>query len=182
MNISKSLRVLVWTTYIGEGEGSFICVCGSKITPLSFEVGHVQASSKKGTNDISNLRPICSICNKSMGTTNMRNFFHKLGKDVDAHYVKSEEIINIYTDEPMEEGEELTEYRQLQKKAKDIGIRANYSKDVLQDLLNKHEGGEKIDPAHLTVSARGKFVPVAAGGGGMLLGCIIGWIIGHYMG
>jgi hypothetical protein len=37
------------------------------VTPFTFEVGHNVPRSKGGTDNLDNLRPICSSCNKSMG-------------------------------------------------------------------------------------------------------------------
>jgi 5-methylcytosine-specific restriction endonuclease McrA len=41
---------------------------------MDFEVGHILAVSNGGNDEISNLRPICSVCNKSMGSKNMREY------------------------------------------------------------------------------------------------------------
>jgi hypothetical protein len=40
----------------------------------TFECGHVYAQSETGNDDISNLRPICSDCNKKQGTQSMYDF------------------------------------------------------------------------------------------------------------
>ena len=46
-----------------------------------FEVGHVVSVHNNGDLSIENLRPICSLCNKSMSTRNMLEFIkeQKLG-------------------------------------------------------------------------------------------------------
>jgi uncharacterized protein VirK/YbjX len=74
--ISRALKVKCWDTYIGVNIGKAKCLCcsHSDITQHNFECGHVIAESKGGTLDISNLRPICNVCNSSMGTTNMEEF------------------------------------------------------------------------------------------------------------
>ena len=41
---------------------------------MSFHCGHVIAEKNGGSIEITNLRPICQICNSSMGTTNMDVF------------------------------------------------------------------------------------------------------------
>ncbi len=74
--ISKTLRRTVWNKHIGEDIGKAKCMCCNMtdISQLNFECGHVVAEAKGGSIDIANLRPICSSCNKSMGTVNMDNF------------------------------------------------------------------------------------------------------------
>ena len=80
-NIPAALRRTVWNTHIGEDIGSTECYvgCKSKITQLTFECGHVEAESKGGLTTIDNLRPICSSCNRSMGTRNMHDFMKTFG-------------------------------------------------------------------------------------------------------
>ena len=50
--------------------GNCFC-CQDEIDSKHFECGHVIAKSKGGDTSIDNLRPVCSLCNKSMGTKNM---------------------------------------------------------------------------------------------------------------
>ena len=73
---SKCIRREVWNHYIGEEHGTHACFC-CDITVMSqflFEVGHVVSVHNNGDLSIENLRPICSLCNKSMGTRNMLEF------------------------------------------------------------------------------------------------------------
>jgi len=74
--ITHSLRVACWNKYIGEEVGRTTCLCckSTFITQLNFHCGHVIAEAVGGTINIDNLRPICSSCNSSMGTTNMHEF------------------------------------------------------------------------------------------------------------
>lgn len=71
--IPKSLRFQVWSTYIGDSIARTKCFCCNNIDiiQLHFECGHVIAESRGGPTTVDNLRPICSICNKSMGNKNM---------------------------------------------------------------------------------------------------------------
>jgi hypothetical protein len=80
-NIPAALRRTVWNTYIGEDIGSTECYvgCKTKISQLTFECGHVEAESKGGFTIVENLRPICSSCNRSMGTRNMHDFMKTFG-------------------------------------------------------------------------------------------------------
>ena len=79
--IPKSVRTHVWDLYIGSHINEHRCLCCKKtlIKNTYFEVGHVLSERDGGTLEISNLRPICSVCNHSMGCTNMVDFVKKYG-------------------------------------------------------------------------------------------------------
>jgi 5-methylcytosine-specific restriction endonuclease McrA len=74
--IPQAVRNAVWNTYIGVNKGEDRCFvgCGEPITKSNFECGHIHAEAKGGPTDLENLRPICSACNKSIGTRNMEDF------------------------------------------------------------------------------------------------------------
>jgi 5-methylcytosine-specific restriction endonuclease McrA len=80
-SIPKKVRELVWKRHAGLN-GSLPCMCckTQTITPFNFVAGHVQAAHLGGSMAVDNLRPICSLCNTSMGTTNMDAFIlrHRL--------------------------------------------------------------------------------------------------------
>ncbi len=69
-HISKSLRSLVWDKDVGLDKGYTMCLCGIKIYQVNFECGHIIPHSKGGETVLNNLRPICGMCNKSMGNVN----------------------------------------------------------------------------------------------------------------
>jgi len=79
--ISKALKTKVWHKYIGKELGIHKCLCCNNIdiNQLDFECGHILAKTNGGKNIIENLRPICGICNKSMGTTHMFEFMEQNG-------------------------------------------------------------------------------------------------------
>jgi 5-methylcytosine-specific restriction endonuclease McrA len=79
--IPAKVRNDVWNTYIGDGIAQHKCLSCKKTTirNIEFECGHVISEAKNGGQEITNLRPICSSCNKSMGTTNMIDFVKKHG-------------------------------------------------------------------------------------------------------
>ncbi len=81
INIPAAVRRTVWNTYIGEEIGLTECYvgCKTKISQMTFECGHVEAESKGGLTIVENLRPICSSCNRSMGTRNMHDFMKTFG-------------------------------------------------------------------------------------------------------
>ena len=75
------MRDSIWNHYIGEDINKHRCLCCKKvlITNRKFEVGHVISVKEGGTDEINNLRPICSPCNHSMGTKNMIEFVKTYG-------------------------------------------------------------------------------------------------------
>ena len=82
--IPKVLRISVWDRYIGKDKRSILClVCSAnKIDCMQgWEAGHVIPESKGGETVIENLRPICSMCNRSMGNMDMRDFCKKYYPD-----------------------------------------------------------------------------------------------------
>lgn len=74
--IPKSLKKLVWDTWIGPSEGQALCKCceNQEIRQIDFHCGHILAERHGGTNTVENLWPICSQCNLSMGTMNLYEF------------------------------------------------------------------------------------------------------------
>ena len=67
-NISSSKRESLWINTFGENFVGKCYCCEFKITPFRFEVGHNKAKCHGGNNEIDNLRCICTLCNRSMGT------------------------------------------------------------------------------------------------------------------
>ena len=77
--IPKVVRQNVWNTYIGEysGKGKCFCCNYTELTSFQFECGHVISEYNGGDVNIANLRPICSLCNKSIGKKNMVEYMTK---------------------------------------------------------------------------------------------------------
>jgi len=75
-HIHKSLKNKVWEETYGTECGKHECYigCGKMISQGDFECGHIMAESKGGPTNRSNLKPICSQCNKSMGTMNLEEY------------------------------------------------------------------------------------------------------------
>ena len=80
--IPKALREQVWLTHMGKKYDSkcHISWCKNRITVFDFQSGHNIPESKGGVTDISNLRPICSRCNLSMGDSYTIDEWTKLSK------------------------------------------------------------------------------------------------------
>jgi hypothetical protein len=76
--IPKTLKELVWKTYIGD-EFKYLCtICNNKeITPFAFECAHVEPEINGGLTILENLRTVCRLCNSSMYTMNMIDFCMK---------------------------------------------------------------------------------------------------------
>jgi len=73
--IPKKLRSDLWIKYCGEKyNGKCYVNPNHKVTIDSFHCGHVKAVKNGGTNNIDNLRVICSGCNLSMGIQNLEDY------------------------------------------------------------------------------------------------------------
>ncbi len=74
--IRHNIRQLVWNTHVGQSRGQALCFCcqATAISCFDFECGHIVARSRGGPDSVENLRPICGLCNRSMGTCNMFDF------------------------------------------------------------------------------------------------------------
>ena len=79
--IPKTLKINVWNHYIGNEVGSAKCMCCQECEIIQghFEAGHVISERDGGATTIENLRPICSLCNKSMGSHHMLEFMREYG-------------------------------------------------------------------------------------------------------
>ncbi len=72
-------REKVWLTFMGnKAKGNCYCCEEKEITPFHFEAGHVIPKAFGGSDDVENLRPICSPCNKGMGTENLYDYKHRM--------------------------------------------------------------------------------------------------------
>ena len=81
--IPKAVRLKVWSKYIGynNADGKCFCCRDKAIHIEDFQCGHIQSEHKGGKVTIQNLRPICGICNTSMGTKHMVEFMKQYGYD-----------------------------------------------------------------------------------------------------
>ena len=82
--IPKALREATWLHYNGNTFESkcYVTWCTTVLTPFSYEVGHNVPESAGGTLDISNLRPICAKCNRSMAASYTIEEFSALSSEV----------------------------------------------------------------------------------------------------
>lgn len=78
--ITKAEKFAIWNKYIGADKTEGKCYCCEQVTIhiMNFQVGHNIALAKGGKNNISNYRPICGLCNSSMGTQSIESYKKKL--------------------------------------------------------------------------------------------------------
>lgn len=79
-HISKSIKKIIWEKYCGINSKCYCCG-NQNISPFDFEAGHIIPESKGGQTTAENLRPICSLCNRSMNNTDMKEFTKKFFPD-----------------------------------------------------------------------------------------------------
>lgn len=72
--IPQALRKALWETEIGTNYIGKCYVCGGRTTPFEFEAGHIISSSDGGEDTLRNLRVLCCLCNRSMGTQNLDEY------------------------------------------------------------------------------------------------------------
>lgn len=78
--IPATVRNAVWIKYIGELHNAKCFCCNIEpITKGNFNCGHIISEKNGGKVHLDNLRPICCLCNSSMGVMNMFEFMEKYG-------------------------------------------------------------------------------------------------------
>jgi 5-methylcytosine-specific restriction endonuclease McrA len=79
--IPPTVKNSVWNKFVGPDVKRGECFsCGIEpITTANFQCGHIQSEAHGGKVTIENLRPICNLCNSSMGSENMVDFINKYG-------------------------------------------------------------------------------------------------------
>lgn len=102
--IPKVLKNAVWDKYIGQDKGIGNCYCcQSNIDSKHFECGHIISEQDGGDITLDNLRPVCSLCNKSMGTQNMSDFISKLKQDSKIIEIRDiAKVIGFMFDKPIQ--------------------------------------------------------------------------------
>ena len=89
--IPKAVREQVWILHMGHTYASKcpISWCRNRITVFDFHVAHDIPESKGGSQNLANLRPICSRCNLSMGKTfTIREWDNSFHRNVHRHWFK----------------------------------------------------------------------------------------------
>ena len=74
-SLPKALKDRLWDITFGQNAGEGKCdVCDTIINSKRFEAGHIKSVYYGGSTTLDNLKCICSTCNKSMGTQNLKEF------------------------------------------------------------------------------------------------------------
>jgi hypothetical protein len=78
--IPATLKNIIWHKYF---ETSLTGLCQwckvENISKAIFDAGHIISEANGGQVVLDNLKPICKLCNSSMGKTNMDDFMKKYG-------------------------------------------------------------------------------------------------------
>lgn len=73
--ISKTTKAKVWENSLGLLGSALCTVCNiNTITPFTFQCGHIISEKNGGSATAKNLRPICGMCNLSMGSNNWDDY------------------------------------------------------------------------------------------------------------
>lgn len=77
--LPKPLREKVWRKRFASQLDGTCHICKfHAISAFNFHCGHIISVAEGGTDDLSNLEPICAGCNLSMSTENMNNFYKRI--------------------------------------------------------------------------------------------------------
>lgn len=72
--IPKRIKMELWKKYNGKKYNGKCYVCKTSVDTHHFEAGHVVPASKGGSDKISNLRPICTDCNRGMSNMDLNEY------------------------------------------------------------------------------------------------------------
>ena len=73
--IPKAVKSTLWNIHFTENNAKGDCkVCSKEIKITDFDAGHIIAVANGGSDNLDNLMPVCSLCNKSMGIQNLNEF------------------------------------------------------------------------------------------------------------
>ena len=98
----KQVRFAVWESHCGRvySHKCFVHYCSNIMKVSDFEVGHIVAHAKGGSDSLTNLLPICNKCNKGMGTKSIPEFNDIIPKEGSTP-VPVKEQINEYLEQPL---------------------------------------------------------------------------------
>lgn len=77
--IPKAVRMKLWRNYNGNSMDGRCECCKVGIDVSNFDCGHIISEHNGGEVHLENLKPICRMCNSSMGRENMDEFMRKYG-------------------------------------------------------------------------------------------------------
>jgi len=80
--IPASVKSTLWSQHFPNIiEGKCKCCQTEVISRNNFDCGHIISEKEGGKIHLDNLKPICRLCNSSMGTQNMTDYMKKYGFD-----------------------------------------------------------------------------------------------------
>lgn len=138
--IPATVRNSIWNYYIGSDVkiGPCFCCNNETISTANFECGHVQSEKEGGDLTLTNLRPICSLCNKSMSTNNMEVFMDKYGyKKNDCWNGLETKISKINsTKTSKKEIYDVLNIKELKLIGKELNIKETTKLKIIENLLS----------------------------------------------
>ena len=73
----KTLRNRLWSNIFNNNMNGYCYVCNCDLNINNFHAGHIISVKNGGSDNITNLKVVCSLCNLSMGTQNLEIFKNK---------------------------------------------------------------------------------------------------------
>ncbi|MDD3175951.1 MAG: HNH endonuclease signature motif containing protein [Candidatus Nanoarchaeia archaeon] len=73
-NIPRAVKEDLWIKHFGKKYFGNCLVCGTTMETNKFEAGHIKSVANGGSDNMSNLKPICMKCNRAMGTRNLYEY------------------------------------------------------------------------------------------------------------
>lgn len=97
--ISKVMKQKVWNDFAGKEANKKCPICEIQIIdPFTFECGHIVSKKNGGKIEFSNLKPICTSCNRSMGSSNWKDFekeYHKFKNNDAKQTMKAKRAMKV---------------------------------------------------------------------------------------
>jgi 5-methylcytosine-specific restriction endonuclease McrA len=144
--VPSTVRNSLWKDYFGQSiQGVCQCCKREDITMANFEAGHIISVKDGGENQLSNLKPVCSQCNKSMGSTNMDSFIKKHGFDVEPPIKKLDNIEDEIKKELLSMNND-----KLKLVCKNINIKVTYNNkteciDAIKSFFDKKNKDDLVE-------------------------------------
>ena len=138
--VPKAVKESIWKKYISEIElkGKCFVGCGTDIQINNFEAGHVIPVCEGGENTIENLRPICSLCNKSMGTQNLNDFIKSFGFERE-EIIEKEDITKFDSEIKMNEKQIIEIEKEIKKTKKSSKMLLDKQDDISKKIEELNE-------------------------------------------
>lgn len=142
--IPATLRNSIWNLYIGSDTKNGKCFCCNTetISTANFECGHILSEKEGGEITINNLRPICSLCNKSMGIQNMELFMTKHGFIKNKNWsgikknIEEEHKLKTIIKKNQQQVFDNLNLREIQLIGKNLVIKEKTKTKIIENIIN----------------------------------------------